>query len=314
MDNSSYRYLYITQYLEQHNMSPAYNQRFTSFWNRVDRFETKYQKAIDDGYTKEDYLQLMASLNLQSINGFLPSKSYIRKYVEKLIEDGRLPQSALDEIVQIDYGDLDAAKMFESKFFKDFESLQDAIETTLIVADKVDERIYATQIAAIYMAWCGVKLEDALKLKKTDVKESSIQVGDREIFPNQTIMDYMRDYRDATEYQSAAKGIITLKYVPSAWLFRSTKSDHVSSPKTMRIFIRNFGKSSGGENLFTYDKIYLSGLYHRTYLYECVNGKIKKNDTETISKVFDEEYARTSLANKKLQNYRKFADYFFPSR
>lgn len=314
MDNSSYRNLYIAQNLEQPNMSQEYIQRITSFWKRVSRFEAEYKKSIDDGYTKDDYIQLLAALNIRNISGFLSTKSLIRKYVEKLIEDGHLPLSSLNDIVHIGYDDLDAAKIFELKFFKDFESLQDAIEATLVVADKVDERIFSTQIAAIYMAWCGLKLEDALKLKKEDVKENSIQVGDKEIFPNSTIMEFMKDYRDATEYQSAAKGIITLKYVPSEWLFRSTKSDHVDSPKTMRIFIRNFGKSAGGDNIFNYDKVYLSGLYHRAYLYECVNGTIKKNDTETISKVFEENYARTSLANNRLQSYRKFVQYFFPTR
>lgn len=314
MDNSSYRNLYIAQNLEQPNMSQEYIQRITSFWKRVSRFEAEYKKSIDDGYTKDDYIQLLAALNIRNISGFLSTKSLIRKYVEKLIEDGHLPLSSLNDIVHIGYDDLDAAKIFELKFFKDFESLQDAIEATLVVADKVDERIFSTQIAAIYMAWCGLKLEDALRLKKEDVKENSIQVGDSEIFPNSTIMEFMKDYRDATEYQSAAKGIITLKYVPSEWLFRSTKSDHVDSPKTMRIFIRNFGKSAGGDNIFNYDKVYLSGLYHRAYLYECVNGTIKKNDTETISKVFEENYARTSLANNRLQSYRKFVQYFFPTR
>lgn len=314
MDNSSYRNLYIAHILEQPNMSPEYVQRITNLWKRVSRFEAEYKKSIDDGYTKDDYVQLLAALNIRNISGFLSTKSLIRKYVEKLIEDGHLPLSSLNDIVHIGYDDLDAAKIFELKFFKDFESLQDAIQTTLVVADKVDERIFSTQIAAIYMAWCGLKLEDALRLKKEDVKENSIQVGDKEIFPNPTIMEFMKDYRDATEYQSAAKGIITLKYVPSDWLFRSTKSDHIDSPKTMRIFIRNFGKSAGGDNIFNYDKVYLSGLYHRAYLYECVNGTIKKNDTETISKVFEENYARTSLANNRLQSYRKFVQYFFPTR
>lgn len=314
MDNSSYRNLYIAHILEQPNMSPEYVQRITNLWKRVSRFEAEYKKSIDDGYTKDDYVQLLAALNIRNISGFLSTKSLIRKYVENLIEDGHLPLSSLNDIIHIGYDDLDAAKIFELKFFKDFESLQDAITTTLVVADKVDERIFSTQIAAIYMAWCGLKLEDALKLKKEDVKEDRIQIGDKEIFPNSTIMEFMKDYRDATEYQSAARVTITLKYVPSDWLFRSTKSDHVDSPKTMRIFIRNFGKSAGGDNIFNYDKVYLSGLYHRAYLYECVNGTIKKNDTETISKVFEENYARTSLANNRLQSYRKFVQYFFPTR
>ena len=312
MDISNYRDLYISQLFEQHSMLEISERRITSFWKRVNRFEVDYGKSIDDGYTKEDYIQLLMSLNIRNISGLLPAKSYIRKYVEKLIEDERLVPSSLDEIIQVNYDDLDSSRLFELKFFKDFDSLQEAIETTLIVADKEDDRIFSTQIAAIYMAWCGLKLEDALMLKKEDIKEDSIQVGDQVIHPNSTILKFIQDYRDEVEYRSTAKVVITLKYVPSKWLFRSVRSDHVDSPKTMRIFIRNFGKSGGADNIFNYDKVYLSGVYHRAYLYECANGCIQKNDVETIGKVFKEDFQTTTQANNTLQGYRKFVQYFFP--
>ena len=47
--------------------------------------------------------------------------------------------------------------------------------------------------------------------------------------------------------------------------------------------LRGFGKSSGEEvNLFTYDKIYWSGIFNRAYIYELENGEIKPGDVETM--------------------------------
>lgn len=185
-----------------------------------------------------------------------------------------------------------------------------------MTADRIDERIFSTQIAAIYMAWCGVKLEDALLVKKSDVKDNCVYVKGKPIFPNSTILAFLQEYRYETEYNSQARTIVTFKYVPSQWLFRSTKSAHIDSEKTMRIFIRNLGKygtDDGNGSIFNYDKIYWSGIYSRAYDYECKHGIIELGDVKTINKVFQED-TTTQLANKRLRSYRRYAEYFFGAK
>lgn len=315
MDNSSYRDLYIAELTEKRQLSEASVQTIQNFWKRVQRFEEENGNTLEDGYTKEEFVRLISSFNISNVSGFLGDKSRLRKYLEWLVETKDLDPNIVSALTSVGYDDIDASRLFELKFFKDFQDLQDTIETTLVVADKVDERIFATQIAAIYMAWCGLQMEEALQIRKQDVKDDHICVVDRVIYPNATIMQFIKDYRDATEYQSAARAIITLKYTPSEMLFRTARSGYVDSPKTMRIFIRNFGKSGGEDsNMFHYDKVYWSGVYNRAYLYECANGLIHQGDIETISKLFNENYTSISVANKRLQAYRKFVQYFFPSK
>lgn len=315
MDNSSYRNLYIAELTENRQFSEASAITTQNFWKRVQRFENDVGKTLEEGYTKEEFIRLISSFNVSNVSGFLGDKSRIKKYLEWLVEKNGFDSDIVADISTVKYDDIDAGRLFELKFFKDFQDLQDTIETTLVVADKVDERIFATQIAAIYMAWCGLQMEEALQIKKSDVEDDCIRVGNRKIYPNQTIMEFIKDYRDATEYQSAAKAIITLKYAPSEFLFRTARSGCVDSSKTMRIFIRNFGKSGGEDsNIFHYDKVYWSGVYNRAYLYECANGMIRQGDIETISKLFNESYTSISVANKRLQAYRKFVQYFFPSK
>lgn len=314
MDNSSYRDLYISNILDQRGTTEHSGQSFINLWRRIHEFEITYGKSIEDGYMKTDYAKLLTSLNTSSITCFRPYKSIVRKYVESLANDGLIPSSSVNEIASVTYDDIDSSRLYELKFFKDFASLRETIEFTLDESGKIDARIFWTQIAAIYMAWCGLQIEEALALKKSDVKDDCIHVANRVIYPNPTIMDFMKAYRDETEYQSAAKAIITLKYVPSEWLFRSARSEHVDVPKTMRIFICNFGKSSGESNMFNYDKVYWSGVYHRAYLYEVENGLIKQGDMATISRAFNENFQSVYAANNRLQSYRKFAQYFYPSR
>lgn len=314
MDNSSYRDLYISQYIESRSLSDQSESNFINFWRRVSLFEASYKKRIEDGYSKDDFLRLLNALNSASITCFRPHKSIIRKYIEFLIDKGVLTEESVDILSSITYDDIDSSRLFELKFFKDFSSLQNTIDTTLTDADKVDDRIFATQITAIYMAWCGLTIKEALALKKADVEDDCIHVGNRIIYPNPTIMKYVKEYRDATEYHSAAKGIITLKYVPSEWLFRTARSEHIDTPKTMRIFIYNFGKGDSEVNMFNYDKVYWSGVYHRAYMYELENGLIASSDLPTINKIFGENLQTSSQASIRLRSYRKFVQYFFPSR
>lgn len=316
MDNSSYRNLYIEKLLSGNAQSEASARTVNNFWIRLRKVEQKHGKNLEQGCTRDDFIRLISDLNTSSIQGFLADKSRIKKYLEFLLENGVVDESVIESLVSIKYDDIDTSQVYEANFFKNFQDLQDAIDTTLDAADKVDDSIFATQIAAIYMAWCGVQLEDALAMMKSDVKEDHIIAGGQVIYPNQTIMNFLTEYRDATEYRSAARGIITLRYVQTNYLFRTVRSAHIDTPKVMRIFIRNFGRSDSDQNanMFHYDKVYWSGQYHRAYLYECTNGTIRQGDMETISKIFNEKYISVSVANKRLQSYRKFVDYFFPVR
>lgn len=316
MDNSSYRNLYIEKLLSGNTLSEQSAVTVQNFWTRLHRHEQKNGKTIEDGYTKEEFIRLITDLNAGNTQGFTRYKSLIKKYLEYLVENGALPQDNIDVLVSIKYEDIDASELYDQKYFKNFQDLQDSITQTLRAAQKVDDDIFATQISAIYMAWCGVHLEDALDVMKSDVMDDHFIAGGCTFYPNPTIMEYLKDYRDSVQYESAARSIITLKYVQSSYLFRTVRSAHVDDPKVMRIFIRNFGKSDPDQdmNLYHYDKVYWSGVYHRAYLYESENGTIAQGDIETISKVFNEKYDSISIANKRLQSYRKFADHFYPNR
>lgn len=190
--------------------------------------------------------------------------------------------------------------------------MQSAIESTLWAAEKVDDSVFALQISAIYFAWLGLRLEDALQVKKDDIKDDCVKFRDRTIVPNSTIMAYLCDYRDAVDYESQAKGVIRLKYTASEWLFRTARSTHVDVPKVMRIFIRNFGLAGNEEaNIFNYDKVYWSGIFSRAHEYEQENGGIEAGNIPLLEELFNEKYPSVSVAHKRLHEYQGFKQHFF---
>lgn len=262
MDNSSYRSQYIQSGNE--NISEQSIAVYDAFWKRLQKSEDAVGKPMEDGYTTEEYVKLIDGMNVSNISAFLTYKSKINRYLKWLNGNGLLDQEFVDNLRLVKYDMVPSYHVYDTKYFKDFHSLQQSIEDTLWAAERIDDRIFSTQITAIYLAWCGYTAEEAVSIKKDEVFEDHIDSSGHKCFPNDKIMEYIKDYRDATEYESQGRGVITLKYVYSDLLLRTCRSDSVDT-KTLRIMLRGFGKSSGEEvNLFTYDKIYWSGIFSGT--------------------------------------------------
>lgn len=310
MDNSSYRSQYIHSGNE--NISEKSIAVYDAFWKRLKKTENTVGKPMEDGYTTEEYIKLIDGMNVSNINAFLTYKSRINRYLKWLNSNGLLDNKFLDNLRRVKYDMIPSYHVYDAKYFKDFHSLQQAIEDTLWVAERIDNRIFSTQITAIYLAWCGFTAEEAVSMRKDEVFKDHIELAGQKYFPNNKIMEYIKDYRDATEYESQGRGVITLKYVYSDLLLRTCRSDRVDT-KTLRIMLRSFGKSGGEEvNLFAYDKIYWSGIFNRAYIYELENGEIKPGDVKILEMIFQQKYSSVAVANKRLRDYRKFKEYFFP--
>lgn len=310
MDNSSYRSQYISSTTAR--MSEESARGVENFWKRVARVEREIGKTLEEGYTREQYIDLMERMRLTKPHTFLPTKSSIGGYLQALRNDGLLDSEYVDTLYAIRFNDIDPSNVFDSKYFKSFADLQSSIEDTLYAADKVDDGVFDIQISAIYCAWMGLSIEEALQIKKADVEDECVRLADRTITPNSAIMHFLCNFRDATEYQSQAAAIIRLKYAESQWLFRTPRSEHVESPKTMRIFIRNFWKSAGdGTKIFNYDKIYWSGIFSRAYEYEQKHGEIQSGNTSLLEEVFNEKYSSGSVANERLREYHAYRRHFF---
>lgn len=311
MDNSSYRSLYIEEVNK--NVADQSASTVSAYWLRIGKIEHGIGKRLESGYTKAAYVALLNALNVTNLNTFYVNKSRIGAYVKWLIQRNLLPPDSIEALTSIKYSEMRPDRIFDTKYFDSFNSLQNAIETTLFAAGRIDDAVYAMQISVLYLAWCGLTIEEALAIQKSDVHEDHIVVGDCTIYPEKKIMAHIVEYRDATEYTTQGKGIITRKYPYSEYLFRTTQSHHVTDPKVMRVFIRTFGVSGGEENIYNYDKVYWSGIFKRTYDYECENGKLTTGNMDVLAQLFRETYPTHAAAYKRLAEYQKFREYFYPS-
>ena len=133
MDNSSYRSLYIEE--ANKNVADQSASTVSVYWLRIGKIEYSIGKRLEDGYTKDEYVTLLNALNVTNLNAFYVNKSRIGAYIKWLIQRDLLPPDSINSLTSIKYGEMRPDRIFDTKYFESFDSLQDAIETTLFAAE-----------------------------------------------------------------------------------------------------------------------------------------------------------------------------------
>ena len=130
MDNNSYRDLYI----EEFNSRPISDSSIVALgnvWKRIQKHENSVQKCLEDGYTKEEFAALFEEFNVGGTNGFFTYKSTIKKYLMWLVKEHGFDKSILSGITHLKYEDVNTDSLLDQKFFKNFNDLQECIESTV---------------------------------------------------------------------------------------------------------------------------------------------------------------------------------------
>ncbi len=327
MDNRTYRENFIRNNFQAETDDYVL---ISNFFKRVTAYEEQYGKTLEEGYTKDEYLRLINSLGTVALSTFRNTKARLRKYIEQLNSDGIISAEAVSALEEISYDMIEFGTAFSNRFFKDFGDLQWELDMVLQAADKIDNAIFFPAFSAVYLAWCGLTLQETLDMKREDIGTNYINVGNRTIIPNATIMAYLNEYKNAANYYVQAKAEIELWYKESPWLMRTYKSEHISRSSLSTIIshlsaydevkTRKFNEDTQKYETetvrrnrgFTYDKVYWSGAFYRAYIYEGQNGKVSAADKETLAILFPKSRGRKAADSFKL--YQEYKNYFYPER
>ena len=318
MDNSSYRSQYITSFTDKLS-SESTIQSFIAIWNNINRAEVEMGYSLDSVYSKEDFIRLFSLLRISSISVFALHKHYIGKYLNFLQDDGIINSEAIDILAEILFEDLDASIAFDRKYFKDFDALQSIIDITLQEEGRYDDNVFATHICAIYFAWCGISCEDAMNMLKSDVYDDHIVVRGKKFYPHKRILQHivmyckLESYETTTSAYSSDARSVERKYKPSSYLFRTNQKAQFTNVIEFRNLLSAFGVITRKkyEITFTYESVFLSGLYGRVYMYEFLNGRLEAGEYDRINDAFEENMGHNRLLNRKLRDYQAFKKHFY---
>lgn len=246
----------------------------------------------------------------------------MRAYLFELFKENNEQKEV---IAHIDYASIDHTHVYNQEFFGNFDDMMDYVEAGVAqtaAERQADIRVFDTTVAALVLAFCGLLIQDACHVKKSDLHPTLPKLRDA---TGKYIAIPDRAYRCLTDY-CHADGMYTRKdmtawqpYVGSAYLLRTNRSMQLN-PVAIRAGITRYIPLEGKH--VTYDSTYWSGVFYRVYCYERKHGVIvqpsrnNKPDRDAfVAKLKALMGARVSVEADLYARFRQYSAYkrfFYP--
>lgn len=237
------------------------------------------QKEFDKfrDLTKADFIEMYSALNMVEATSFITHRSKIADFATWMFEQGMGTKEQSEQILSIDYSDLNADELYDECYFSDCEDL---FETLSVVFENCAQDFDTFKASAI-LRWMGFETKEIIQLQKTNLHEHDnciIHPITNKVFvvpkPND-ILTFLTKYRDADSFESIKMGGKTFEYKESAYLIRNHYDAQFDTTQLSRLtsatkrYAQEYGKK------FQWKSIYLSGVYFRIYQYEMEHGSIE---------------------------------------
>ena len=239
--------------------------------SRVKILMGKLDANFENMQTEEDCIKACQSFYSRNRRVFCRYKNVILKYIEFAISHGEMTNAQLELLDNAKYKEIPVPDGDNQTYFPDFDTLREAVEETFLSSDVADRNVYLPSVAAIYLAWCGVTIDQMCELKKSDVEFSPIIIDGKWIRLNRVVMRAIEAYVDSVGYGTIYASVS--QYKKSEYLFRTRQKAKLDSSDIKNLFT-HFNALNQRKYGLSYKKIYMSGALRRAYEYEQQNGPI----------------------------------------
>lgn len=264
---------FYRDYLADNDIAESTKTQFDMWWKRILKAESAMNKPIEQGYDENEWREFLMKCSIRSVSTLNVLKTHAYKYLRYLVKKGIVSEDCITALTSVRFESLSFIADDDSiLYFKNVNDVTSAIEATMEEAQyKFPERdpdSYLPHIAAVYLYWYGLADNEIVALEKRNVSRTSLSVGDKVIAISEKAGEYLVKYRDSDGYTQKAKGIITLHYLDSDYLFRTYRKTHLS-PDNLRWLVADFNRVMDGKCSFLPDVIGKSGRMHRYFMAEC---------------------------------------------
>jgi site-specific recombinase XerC len=253
-------------------------------FKRLSEGETACGKDIAD-MTKEELVETLKGLGIRREETRGQLLSLLRGYINWCILSGHTKNNPIETITAESLGDkeLTARRMIRDKD-QVFEILSASTDT-----ERVGENSYCNQPnraardrLVFWLLYAGLKIEDMMKLKKTDACFESKTVkceGGKTYDVDENILSLWKQYADAKHIERtprrADEAIIKTELLGNDFLFRSVEGDlgkgrEVQAPRAFSVSIQrifaNYKEATGIELKVLPNDVITSGAFYRAYL------------------------------------------------
>lgn len=284
------------------SLSEAQQKELRRTLKKVAKFEDATGQILEDGFTREQYVDLFNSMDIRKTHNLFHFKSLLYKYVQYLIADGTLAPEQYDILESIVVDDLDRVH-----YYKDINMLYEAVVDSIQSSGCYDPLTFYPAAVAAFLSWYGLTRDEIADYRKENVLDDGIVIkGEKIPIPFQ-VLHFFTSLRDAEGYYQKAKGVIFYKFLYSDYLIRSKYKDHFNSTDVANLMSR-INRVMDGKYSMESKMIRQSGIFFRAYQLEWNSITFDLDDPEFASKVFCEDFTSTG-AKYKVAHGSRVKDY-----
>ena len=285
-----------------------------NLFNQFGRVENKKNKDLYT-FTENDFKDLFQTTIL-SYSTFNAIKSIVKSYLKWCVYKNLCEDEQMRMLEQIQSDHLSKKDQIRRYYFKDFYDLNNVINYKAGLLKENLELNLETAKIALYLAWMGVTIHDAVKIRRMDIDSNNKRI-------------YIQSSNKHVKFDINTGGIFLeiLSYSQIEWngeklgeddyILRTVESsgDIVSAIRNLISFYFGANKRNGiddNDRVINYQRVYFSGLFYRaTAHYD----KISMKNIELMSEIFDADASTASGYNLIYRRYRDFlsyCEYFYP--
>jgi hypothetical protein len=283
---------------------------FDRAWKKVLSFEKKTNQSLDDGFTKEQYVDMFNSMRIRHTRLLFNYKSNVMIYVRYLIANGALPKEQEDILASVSVDDLKIDESSGVQYYKNIGTLHKAIQDSIRVSECYDSTLYDLPASILYLAWYGLDEEEVIHYERDDVLDNGIMVRGEKIEVPFNVLQVLTRLRDAAGYYQQARGVIFHSYVCSNNLIRTERNGEVSLAQLQGL-VNRLNNLMDKTYSLRFNVIHQSGIFYRAYLLECESTQFNLDDPVFASKVFHEDLSDKVKRTARIRDYKLYKQLFY---
>ena len=296
------------------------------FFSNTGEIEQSLRKDLNK-FNNIEMEELFKTLNIVSKASFSNRKTIIRKYFEWSFTQKLIALKDFSWFNSFSISNLETFNLGYKKYFKDFEDLQDGINTILSKLNPIDNEQYAICYITMYLRWFGLSVEECcnLKVSQIDFETGIIKLENKTVKINDTVLKIISEslkkdgYTTGFKTRNASRDFL---YKQSDYVIRKLADSNTDNynPKDLQqrisIFISCTNELKENDRFYNHTfflkDIYDSGIFYRILQYEKENKvDIENIDRDILLGLLYVNELTASKENNFKQDYKNWKNIFY---
>ena len=279
-----------------------------NFWCNVSQYEAEKNKDVLE-FGTADFIDLLNRLNIRTASSFSNRKNLILVYLQWGVRNKDYSLENVNRFIDLHFKEIIHSDRIKDKFFKNFDDLNECIQTAIKSKEKQDSYKYQVVTAILYLLWLGLTLEEIymLQLSNIDFQNNIINYNNMQYHINSETNQYIQRH------------IVNAKD-DNQMLLELLNDDKNITRSTMRAYISEFANIFNNidssdiyyEHLLYPKDISESGLFYRLFEQEKKNGiQINSISDKLLLQFGYRNESNPSMLTKLSDRYKTWRHVFY---